>query len=76
LCLQLNVSAQVAYKVKNKIPAKAVFFPLKDVTLFPAPLKHAMDKDAEYLLSLEPDRFLHWFRLNAGLQPKAVIYGG
>lgn len=35
-----------------------------------------MDKDARWLLDLEPDRLLHRFRLNAGLQPKGEIYGG
>ena len=30
----------------------------------------------QYLLSLEPDRMLHSFRVNAGLSPKAEIYGG
>src|SRR3546814_20630657 len=29
-----------------------------------------------YLLRLEPDRMLHNFRVNAGLQPKAPVYGG
>ncbi len=76
LCFQFHVIAQSAYKIKNKVPAKAVFFPLNDVRLLAGPFKHAMDKDAEYLLSLEPDRFLHRFRLNAGLQPKGAIYGG
>jgi DUF1680 family protein len=32
--------------------------------------------DAKYLLTLEPDRLLHNFRLNAGLAPKAPVYGG
>ncbi len=35
-----------------------------------------MQRDLKYLLSLEPDRFLHNFRKNAGLEPKAPIYGG
>ena len=29
-----------------------------------------------YLLSLQPDRMLHNFRVNAGLEPKAPVYGG
>ena len=32
--------------------------------------------DAVYLLQLEPDRMLHNFRVNAGLEPKAPVYGG
>src|SRR5262249_45095905 len=33
-------------------------------------------RDAKYLLELEPDRLLHNFRVNAGLEPKAPVYGG
>ena len=40
------------------------------------PLKHAQDLDAEYLLSLEPDRMLAFYRQRAGLAPKAEPYGG
>ena len=40
------------------------------------PFKHAQQLDLDYMLSLEPDRFLHNFRKNAGLEPKAPIYGG
>lgn len=36
----------------------------------------AMVADAKYLLTVEPDRLLHSFRTNAGLQPKGAIYGG
>jgi DUF1680 family protein len=38
--------------------------------------KTAQQLDAKYLLSLEPDRLLHNFRVNAGLPPKAPVYGG
>jgi DUF1680 family protein len=51
-------------------------FPLTDVRLAPGPFQDAQDRDARYLLSLEPDRLLHNFRVNAGLPPKAPIYGG
>jgi DUF1680 family protein len=33
-------------------------------------------KDAEYLLKLEPDRMLAYYRKRAGLEPKAEPYGG
>ena len=68
--------AQSQFKVKNDISFKATFFPLNDVRLLQSPFKDAMTEDAKYLLFLEPDRFLHRFRLNAGLKPKAPIYGG
>src|SRR5215467_12766240 len=51
-------------------------FDLSDVKLLDSPFKQAMDLNASYLLSLEPDRFLHYFRANAGLKPKAPAYGG
>ena len=51
-------------------------FDLKTVRLLPGPFATARDLDAQYLLSLEPDRLLHNFRVNAGLKPKAPVYGG
>ena len=54
----------------------AMPFDLADVQLLDSPFKLAMERDSVYLLSLEPDRFLHNFRLIAGLPPKAPIYGG
>src|ERR1035437_9637165 len=40
------------------------------------PLKQAQDVTAKYLLSLEPDRMLAYYRLRAGLPQKAQPYGG
>ncbi len=40
------------------------------------PLKTAQDVTAKYLLSLEPDRMLAYYRIRAGLSPKAPGYGG
>ena len=60
--------------VKDKVKVEARPFPLSDLRLLEGSLfKHAMDKDARWLLDLEPDRLLHRFRLNAGLQPKGEI---
>lgn len=50
--------------------------PLEDVRLTAGPLKEAQDKNAEYLLQLEPDRMLAYLRKRAGLEPKAKGYGG
>ncbi|MFZ5999428.1 MAG: beta-L-arabinofuranosidase domain-containing protein, partial [Bacteroidota bacterium] len=41
-----------------------------------SPFKNAMNKDADYILSLEPDRLLHRFHANAGLPTKGEVYGG
>ena len=46
---------------------------LKCVRLLGGPLKHAQDLDAEYLLKLEPDRMLSYYRQRAGLKGKRRI---
>jgi len=51
-------------------------FDLADVTLGEGPFLQAERKTSAYLLSLEPDRMLHNFRVNAGLPPKGRVYGG
>lgn len=52
-------------------------YQLSDVHLLKgSPFYHAMQKDKEWLLALEPDRLLSGFRSEAGLQPKAPKYGG
>jgi len=51
-------------------------FDLADVTLDAGPFLHAQRKTEAYLLALRPDRMLHNFRVNAGLKPKAPVYGG
>ncbi len=63
-------------KVPMRIPIKAYAFNLRDVRLLDGPFKEAMERDAAYLLRLEPDRLLHRFRKNSGLEPKGEIYGG
>jgi len=50
--------------------------PLGSVRLLGGPLKHAQDLDARYLLQLEPDRMLAFYRDRAGVAPKAEPYGG
>ena len=49
---------------------------LTDVRLLDGPFLEAQKRDEAYLLKLEPDRMLHNFRVNAGLEPKAAVYGG
>jgi uncharacterized protein len=52
------------------------YFRLADVRLGAGPFLDAQRLDEAYLLRLEPDRLLHGFRVNAGLPPKAAVYGG
>ncbi|WP_149095433.1 glycoside hydrolase family 127 protein [Paenibacillus terrae] len=55
---------------------KAEAFDLHNVSIDSGPLLHAMELNAAYLLSLEPDRLLSRFREYAGLEPKAAHYEG
>ena len=51
-------------------------FDLGEVRLLDGPFKTAQDADAKYLLSLDLDRLLHNFRINAGLPSTAKPLGG
>ena len=64
-------------KVQPVVAFQVHAFPLEDVRLLPGgPFKHAMDLDEKYLLSLDADRLLHNFRVNAGLSSNAQPLGG
>ena len=60
-----------AERIVNTVPDVARPLPLTAVRLTGGPLKHAQDLDADYLLKLEPDRMLAFYRKRAGLPPKA-----
>jgi DUF1680 family protein len=63
--------------ISPAIPLQAYAFDLRDVRLLDgSPFKNAMEKDAAYLLTIEPDRLLHRFHKNAGLPVKGEVYGG
>lgn len=51
-------------------------FALRQVELLESPFKAAMERNAAYLLRLDPDRLLHNARKYAGLKPKGPLYGG
>ena len=55
---------------------RAAPFSLRQVHITGGPFREALERDADYLLRLDPDRFLHNFRDLAGLTPKAPRYGG
>jgi len=57
-------------------PVQAKPFDLTEVRLLNGPFKHAQELDHKYLLALDPDRFLHNFRINAGLSSNVEPYGG
>ncbi len=60
----------------DAVPLKAEPFDLSEVRLLDGPFKVAQDADAKYMLSLDLDRLLHNFRVNAGLPSTAKPLGG
>ncbi len=71
ICLVALASA-----VELAVPLTASAPDLRDVRLLDGPFKVAMELNAKYLLSLDPDRLLSGMLQNAGLPPKAPRYGG
>ncbi len=65
-----------ANPISQVVPELARPLPLSAVRLTGGPLKHAQNLDAQYLLQLEPDRMLAYYRIRAGLTPKAKGYDG
>ena len=70
------VSSGLAQKIKLAVEDIARPLPLTAVRLTGGPLKKAQDLDAAYLLSLDPDRMLAFYRKRAGLPQKAEGYTG
>jgi len=68
------VAGAIEKKTVDKDPVQC--FSLSDVQLLDGPFRTAQELDEHYLLSLDVDRLLHNFRVNAGLKPKAPVYGG
>ncbi len=62
--------------VPLNVPLTAEPFGLNQVRLLDGPFKHAMELNRKYLLSLDADRLLHNFRINAGLPSSAQPLGG
>ena len=69
-------AAALATRVAPKVNAVATPLPLTAVRLTGGPLKRAQERDAQYLLDLDPDRMLSFYRTRAGLPKKAEPYGG
>ena len=71
-----SLSVDLSRRVSDKVSSKVRMFDLTEVKLLDSEFKTAMEHNATWLLELEPDRFLAWFRKEAGLTPKAEAYGG
>src|SRR5215813_8482711 len=69
-------SSAAAQQIKYAVPELARPLPLSAVRLTGGPLKRAQDLDIDYLLKLEPDRMMAYYRKRAGLEPKAAGYTG
>ena len=65
------VSSGFAQKITLAVADTARPLPLTAVRLTGGPLKKAQELDATYLLSLDPDRMLSFYRKRAGLPQKA-----
>jgi DUF1680 family protein len=75
----LPVLAILAVPAQPAVPRpdlKAEMFPRANVRLLDGPFRAAQERDTAYLLSLDPDRLLHTFRINAGLPTSAKPLGG
>ncbi len=62
--------------IKPQINAKAYSFDLKDVKLLDSRFKDNMELDGKWLLSIDNNRLLHSWRVNAGLPTNAKPLGG
>jgi uncharacterized protein len=74
--LVFSLPGQAAELPTPAVPGKAMPFEPGDVKLLPGPYLQAQQLDARFLLSLDPDRLLSWYRKEAGLAPKGEVYGG
>jgi uncharacterized protein len=70
------VSSGATRQRRPAAAAAARPLPLTAVRITGGPLKQAQDLDAAYLLSLDPNRMLAFYRVRAGLEPKAPGYTG
>jgi len=71
-----SVQPQAREKVAPAVAMRAESFPLEDVRLLDGPFKTAQQTDRAYMLQLDPDRLLSHMRSVAGLEPRAIPYGG
>jgi len=63
-------------QVRTAVPPAVRPFDLHEVDLLERLVFRARDREVRYLLHLDPDHMLHGFRVNAGLEPKGLAYGG
>ncbi|HEU6449141.1 MAG TPA: beta-L-arabinofuranosidase domain-containing protein [Verrucomicrobiae bacterium] len=76
IAFAIGVQTLRADATNPAIAFRAQPFPLTQVRLLDSPFRDAMLRDENYLLSLDCDRLLRNFRINAGLPTDAKPYGG
>jgi uncharacterized protein len=81
VALQPRVSSsspELARTMSAATPTRAVArpVPLAKVRVTGGPVLRAQQADIKYLLELEPDRMMAYYRTRAGLAPKAAPYAG
>lgn len=76
IALVISGQALLADTSSAPVALQAQPFDLQSVRLLDSPFRDAMTRDGNYLLSLDTDRLLHVFRLNAGLPSTVRPYGG
>lgn len=64
------------FKLDDMQKSSVYAFDLKDVKLLESPFKENMERNGRWLLSIDNNRLLHGFRVNAGLPTHAIAYGG
>src|SRR5437899_237373 len=69
-----RAEAESAPRGESRVRARPVH--LSKVRLTGGPLKKAQDATIKYLLELDPDRMMAFYRTRAGLTPKAQPYAG
>ena len=62
--------------VADKATLKVLSFDLKEVKLLDSPFLENQRREEKWLLSIDNNRLLHTFRLNAGIASKAKALGG
>lgn len=75
---QLHYPGQHAGKmaVTDKEKSAVYAFDLRDIKLLDGPFKQNMERNGAWLLSINSNRLLHNFRVNAGLPTNATAFGG
>ena len=73
----LGVASRLAEAgVPSGTPFRVRPFPLSAVRLGPGLFREAVERNRRYVMSLDPDRLLHMFRVTAGLPTTAQPLGG